>query len=79
MANTNQAASVWKKSSFSATGNCVQVQRDSTFIYLRDSKDPHGPVLNFTEKEWAAFIAGVQHNEFHWQLVPLNTPLERVT
>ena len=33
-------------------------------ILMRDSKDPDGPVLAFTEDEWRAFIAGVKDGEF---------------
>lgn len=31
---------------------------------VRDSKDPGGPVLVFTEKEWNAFKGGVLNDEF---------------
>jgi len=33
-------------------------------ILMRDSKNPGGPVLAFTEAEWRAFIAGVKDGEF---------------
>ncbi|MCG8914350.1 DUF397 domain-containing protein [Actinokineospora sp. PR83] len=33
----------WRKSSFSADGNCVQVRQDLAAV--RDSKNPVGPVL----------------------------------
>ena len=33
-------------------------------ILMRDSKNPDGPVLAFTEAEWRAFIAGVKDGEF---------------
>lgn len=32
--------------------------------FLRDSKDPEGPVLAFTPGEWDAFLAGVRNGEF---------------
>jgi hypothetical protein len=31
---------------------------------VRDSKDPHGPVLMFTAAEWTAFGAGMRNGEF---------------
>jgi Domain of unknown function (DUF397) len=31
---------------------------------VRDSKDRSGPVLQFTRREWEAFLAGVRHGEF---------------
>jgi len=57
----------WKKSSRSGTngGNCVEVARvDSNTVALRDSKDPNGPVLRFTQAEWVAFLDGVAQREF---------------
>jgi hypothetical protein len=53
----------WFKSTFSDSGNCVQV-RLSGGASVRDSKDPSGPVLRFTEREWAAFLDGVRNGEF---------------
>jgi predicted secreted Zn-dependent protease len=54
----------WKKSMASASSNCVEVADDSKSIYVRDSKDPAGPVLAFTKTEWKAFLAGVRAGEF---------------
>jgi hypothetical protein len=31
---------------------------------VRDSKNPHDPVLRYTAKAWAAFVAGVKAGEF---------------
>lgn len=31
---------------------------------VRDGGDPDGPVLRFTDGEWAAFVAGVNAGEF---------------
>jgi Domain of unknown function (DUF397) len=33
-------------------------------IGVRDSKSPHGPVLQFTPGEWDAFTAGVRNGDF---------------
>jgi hypothetical protein len=33
-------------------------------VAVRDSKDPAGPVLEFTVAEWAAFVAGVRGGQF---------------
>jgi hypothetical protein len=40
------------------------VRRNEQAIQVRDSKDPHGPVLTFTAKEWAAFVGGTKDGEF---------------
>ncbi|MBL7487422.1 DUF397 domain-containing protein [Frankia sp. AgB1.9] len=56
----------WRKSSYSATQtNCVEVAvlPDGTRV-VRDSKDPDGPVLQFTRAEWAAFLSGARDCEF---------------
>jgi hypothetical protein len=54
----------WKKSSYSsAQGNCVEVAplRDGTAV--RDSKDPHGPVLRFPGDAWSAFLGAVKSGQ----------------
>lgn len=55
----------WKKSSASTTGDCVEVRRIHRGIQVRDSKNPGGAVLEFTEEEWIAFLKGVALGEFH--------------
>ncbi|MBG0828531.1 DUF397 domain-containing protein [Planomonospora sp. ID67723] len=55
----------WVKSSLSSTNNeCVEVARpDRGPVLVRDSKDPDGPKLAFTQAEWRAFVAGVKGGE----------------
>lgn len=33
-------------------------------IIVRDSKDPDGPILEFTPEEWTSFVIGVKNGEF---------------
>jgi len=56
----------WRKSSRSGTngGDCVEVAETPRVIFVRDSKDPSGPVLAFTVAEWRAFIDGAKVGEF---------------
>jgi hypothetical protein len=55
----------WRKSSFSASGNCVEVAVDGHSVLLRDTKENGaGPVLTFTESEWRAFLLGMDAGEF---------------
>ncbi len=56
----------WRKSTYSGPdGACVEVaDLDGGGRAVRDSKDPTGPVLKFTEAEWSSFIAGVRAGEF---------------
>jgi predicted secreted Zn-dependent protease len=62
--NAQRPSVTWRKSSASDSGNCVEVAIKAGVILLRDSKDPAGPVLTFTESEWAAFLVGVRNGEF---------------
>jgi hypothetical protein len=44
--------SEWKRSQFCEAGACVEVRRCGAEIQVRDSKDPDGPVLSFSETYW---------------------------
>jgi uncharacterized protein DUF397 len=55
---------VWRKSTYSADHGCVEVAAFGDHVGVRDSKDRNGSYLQFTQKEWKAFIAGVRNGEF---------------
>jgi len=56
---------MWRKSSASGNqGQCVEVAEREGQYFMRDSKDPTGPVLTFTQAEWVAFITGAKAGEF---------------
>jgi Domain of unknown function (DUF397) len=51
---------VWIKSSYSAhNGNCLALKWTRGAVLVKDSKNPHGPVLAFTPAEWRAFLASL--------------------
>lgn len=55
----------WRKSTGSDSGGCVEVARVGEVIGVRDTKAAgRGPVLEFTRKEWSAFLVGVDKHEF---------------
>jgi hypothetical protein len=55
----------WRKSTRSAAaGHCVEVASAAAAVFVRDSKDVAGPVLEFGTDGWAGFIAGVRGGEF---------------
>ena len=57
----------WRTSSYSAgNGACVQVGVDGGGVPVRDSKDPDGPVLLFTQQQWAEFLLGIRDGEFNY-------------
>lgn len=55
----------WHKATSSGNGGCVEVAPlDGGGVAVRDSKDPHGPVLLYTPREWACFLDGARKGEF---------------
>ena len=54
----------WEKSAASGGGACVEVAKAGGMVFIRDSKDPSGPVLTFSRKEWEAFLVGVRTEQF---------------
>ena len=47
----------WRKSTASTSGNCVEVACDANSeIFIRDSKDPNGPVLSLSSSQWTEFL-----------------------
>ena len=48
---------VWRKSTYSGgNGSCVEVAGLDRAVAVRDSKNPDGPKLIFTEDSWRTFI-----------------------
>ncbi|MFD5392788.1 DUF397 domain-containing protein [Streptomyces sp. NPDC127097] len=59
----------WYKSSHSDNGGtCVEVAANLVasrgVVPVRDSKNPAGPVLDFTADAFSSFVAGVKAGEF---------------
>ena len=47
----------WRTSSYSGSngGNCIQIAAATPTVAVRDSKDPHGPILAFDAQDWRRF------------------------
>ncbi len=60
------ASASWQKSRFSggAAGECVEITFTHERVWVRDSKNPCGPVLGLTREGWAAFLREVRCHEF---------------
>ena len=58
----------WIKSSYSGSeANCVEVTAspDGEHVFVRNTRDRSGGVLDFTPAEWDAFLAGARDGEFN--------------
>ncbi|MFC4060890.1 DUF397 domain-containing protein [Planomonospora corallina] len=64
--NADWSRARWRKSSYSTDGgNCVEVADNLPgIVAVRDSKDPHGPVLTFTPDQWGAFVGSIKNGAF---------------
>jgi hypothetical protein len=52
---------VWRKSSYSgAAGNCVELSWFDGRAGVRNSRDPHGPVLVLPAGELLSFVTGAK-------------------
>jgi hypothetical protein len=55
----------WRKSSFSAAGNCVEMATlPDGAVAMRNSNDLDAGILVFTRREFADFLSGVKAREF---------------
>ena len=56
---------IWIKATASGTGGCVEIAATPEGgVAIRDSKDRNGAILNYTAREWHAFLSGVKDGEF---------------
>ncbi len=66
MSNTTDVELIWRKSSYSGgSGACVEIAvPNSAITAVRDSKDPSGPQLRFSNEAWAAFASAAATGVF---------------
>ncbi len=58
------AALAWRRSSFCASGECVEIAARDGKVLIRDSKAPESGVLTYSAEEFRSFIRGVTAGEF---------------
>lgn len=51
---------IWRVSSWSAGGNCIEVATVESVIHVRDTKNRSRGLLSFPSAAWEGFIRAVQ-------------------
>jgi hypothetical protein len=54
----------WRKASFCASNECVEVAQRGDMIVLRDSGQPHDSMLRCAAEDWESFMRGIKSGEF---------------
>lgn len=54
----------WFTSLSCESGACVQVASDQNAILIRNSRQPEGPLLEYTPEEWHEFVSGIKKGDF---------------
>jgi hypothetical protein len=57
---TASASLLWRKSTASGGGNCVEVAFTEKAVFVRNSNTPSGPVISFSNSEWMAFLVSIR-------------------
>jgi hypothetical protein len=63
MLNADPSVLRWRKSSFSESGNCVEVAIQDESVLIRDSKYGNERILSVSSSAWREFIQTVQHRD----------------
>jgi hypothetical protein len=53
----------WRRASFCASNECVEVAQRNGVIFVRSSSEPSGQVLRWTADEWQSFVRGIKAGE----------------
>jgi Domain of unknown function (DUF397) len=64
VADSEETDFIWRKSTTSGGGNCVEVAFADESVLVRSSRNPQGSVLSFSRQEWTAFLEGASKGEF---------------
>jgi len=63
MLSADPSTLIWRKSSFSDSGNCVEVAAQDESVHIRDSKDTERGILSVSSSAWREFIQTLQRGE----------------
>lgn len=61
MADWDETALAWRKSTWSNSGGCVEMALGDQVVLLRDSKRPEGTVLSVSPGAWTALVTRVRN------------------
>lgn len=56
MSQGSSAGGFWHRSSYSESGECVEVASVREAVVVRDSQNPSGPRVVFSVERWQAFL-----------------------
>jgi len=56
--------SSWRRASFCASNECVEVAPHNGMIIMRNSTGPRDRVIQYTAEEWQSFVLGIKAGEF---------------
>ena len=60
MTSDGSAPAAFRRSSFCAASECVEVAQRNDVITLRDSSRPQGSTLNYPPKDWQSFVRRIK-------------------
>jgi hypothetical protein len=60
MTSEGSAQAAFRRSSFCAASECVEVAHRNGVITLRDSSLPQGNTLNYAPKDWQSFVRRIK-------------------
>jgi hypothetical protein len=61
---TPHSSLVWRKATSSEAGSCVEVAHSEKAVFVRDSKNPEGTVLQITRSRWSEFLQTIQDGKY---------------
>jgi hypothetical protein len=60
MSNTGNLSVIWRKSSFSVNGDCVEIAIQNESVLIRDTKDRNGGIISVSCSAWRELIQAIQ-------------------
>jgi hypothetical protein len=64
VADFKEPCIVWRKSTASNSGGCVEVAVADGLVLIRDSANPDGVMLRLPPGAWSAFLARARSKDF---------------